>query len=260
MSATTKPFAGTLRVLERNVLVNRRVWLIFFVGILEPILFLFSIGVGVGGLVGKVAGPGGQLVSYRDFVAPGLMATAAMNAAVFDTTIIFLIKLKYWKVFDSMLATPLRPTDVVAGEIAWSVLRGVIYAVFFYVTMLILGVTHSWEAILLVPAAALVSWAFSGAGAAGASFMRSYYDFDFMSVVIIPSFLFSGVFFDLNRYPTWLATIVRVTPLYQGVALMRDLSFGHAGAVSIVHAAYLIALGATGLWIATRRMTSRLTP
>jgi len=242
------------------LLVNRRLWLIFFVGILEPILFLLSIGIGVGDLVGKIAGPGGQLVSYRDFVAPGLMATAAMNAAVFDTTIIFLIKLKYWKIFDSMLATPLRPTDVVAGEIAWSVLRGVIYAVFFYVTMLVLGVTHSWQAIFLIPAAALVSWAFSGAGAAGASFMRSYYDFDFMSVVIIPSFLFSGVFFELSRYPTWVATIVRVSPLYQGVALMRDLSFGHAGLGSVAHAAYLAAMGSFGLWLATRRTASRLTP
>lgn len=260
MSLTTKTLSGARHVLERNMLVNRRVWLIFAVGILEPILFLLSIGVGVGDLVGQVAGPGGQLVSYRDFVAPGLMATAAMNAAVFDTTIIFFIKLKYWKVFDGMLATPLEPTDVVTGEVAWAVARGTIYATFFFAMMLALGVLHSWQAAFLVPSAALVCWAFAGAGAGAASFMRSYFDFDFVNVALIPSFLFSGVFFQLDRYPTWLATVVRGTPLYQGVALMRDLSFGQAGPASIAHATYLAAMGAFGMWLATRRMASRLTP
>lgn len=260
MNATTLLPSGPLRVLERNMLAYRRLWLIFIVGFLDPIFFLLSIGIGVGGLVGKVAGPGGHLVSYRDFVAPGLMATAAMNGAVFDTTVMFFIKLKYWKVFDSMLATPLEPADIVTGEVAWAVVRGVIYASFFFATMALFGLLHSWEAVFLLPSAALVCWAFAGAGAGGASFMRSYFDFDFINAAIIPSFLFSGVFFSLDRYPAWLAFVVRCTPLYQGVALMRDLCFGRAGLVGVAHATYLLAMGWLGVRVATRRMVTRLTP
>lgn len=247
------------RVLERNFLVARRNLLIYAAGILEPVFFLFSIGIGVGDLVGKLH-VGHELVSYRDFVAPGLMAMAAMNGAMFDTTIMFFIKLKYWKVFDSMLATPLAPRNVVQGEVAWAIARGVIYATFFFVTMLVMGLTHSWSAILLVPAAALVCWAFAGAGAAGASFFRSYFDFDFVNAALVPLFLFSGVFFELSRYPAWLATVVRCTPLYQGVALMRDLNFGHLSATSVAHAAYLGVMGAIGIRIATRKTAQRLTP
>ncbi|MEY2399627.1 MAG: lipooligosaccharide transport system permease protein [Actinomycetota bacterium] len=260
MNATHVLPSGPVRVLERNVLAYRRFWLIFAVGFAEPVFYLLSIGIGVGDLVGKVGGPGGQLVTYRDFVAPGLMATAAMNGAVFDTTIMFFIKMKYWRVFDSMLATPLEPSDIVQGEVAWAVVRGVIYAAFFLVTMAVMGLVHSWMGVLLLPSAALVCWAFAGAGAGGASYMRSYFDFDFVNLAIIPSFLFSGVFFDLDRYPTWLATIVRCTPLYQGVALMRGLAFGRAGPVALAHALYLFAMGAVGVRIATRRMTRVLTP
>jgi lipooligosaccharide transport system permease protein len=183
-----------------------------------------------------------------------------MNGAVFDTTIMFFIKLKYWGVFESMLATPLEPADIVKGEVGWAVARGVIYAAFFLVTMVVMGLVHSWLGVLLLPSAALVCWAFAGAGAGGASYMRSYYDFDFINVAIIPSFLFSGVFFDLARYPTWLATVVRCTPLYQGVALMRDLSFGRVAPAALAHALYLAVMGAAGVRMATRRMVRVLTP
>ena len=248
------------RVLERNFLVARRNVLIYAAGAFEPIFFLFSIGIGVGDLVGRLHAPGGQLVPYRDFVAPGLMAMAAMNGATFDTTIMFFIKLKYWKVFDSMLATPLAPDDVVLGEVAWAIARSAIFASFFFVTMLVMGLLHSWMAVFLVPNAALICWAFAGAGAGGATFFRSYFDFDFVNAALVPSFLFSGVFFELSRYPTWLATVVRCTPLYQGVALMRDLNFGHVNAASAAHVVYLALMGAGGIALASRRTQQRLIP
>jgi lipooligosaccharide transport system permease protein len=248
------------RVLERNLLVARRNAWIYAAGVLEAVFFLFSIGFGVGDLVGQLPGPGGQLVPYRDFVAPGLMAMAAMNGATFDTTVMFFIKLKYWKVFDGMLATPLSPRDVVLGEVLWAIARGGFAATLFLATMAAMGLVRSWLGLLLVPAAVLTCWAFAGVGAAAASFFRSYFDFDFINVVLLPSFLFSGVFFELSRYPDWLATVVRVTPLYQGVALMRDLNFGVVGLSSLGHVAYLAAMGAAGLLLATRRTRARLVP
>jgi lipooligosaccharide transport system permease protein len=252
--------SGAMRVLERNAVAYRRMWLIFASGLLEPVLFLLSIGIGVGALVGKLPGPAGEPVAYRDFVAPGLLAVSAMNAAVFDTTFMFFIKLKYWGIFDSMLATPLTPRDIASGEIAWSVLRGTIYAGFFLLTMLCFGVLRSPWAVLALPVAVLTGWAFAAIGADGASFMRSYFDFDFVNLVLIPSFLFSGIFFPLDRYPDWLAWIVRLTPLYQSVALARACTFGAIHADAALHVAYLLAMGLLGNRIAGRRLGTLLTP
>jgi lipooligosaccharide transport system permease protein len=149
---------------------------------------------------------------------------------------------------------------VVVGAVLWSVLRGGVYAAFFLGAMTVLGLVSSPMAILALPAAVLVCWAFAGAGAAGAAWMRSYVDFDFANAILIPSFLFSAVFFPLTRYPDWLAWIVRATPLYQGVALCRDVVFGHLDLADLGHAAYLAIMGAVGLAIATRRLVARLTP
>ncbi|MBW8826535.1 MAG: ABC transporter permease [Acidobacteria bacterium] len=251
---------GTRRVLERNMLAYRRLWLIFVSGFFEPFLYLLSIGIGVGALVGKIPGPGGKLIDYRDFVAPGLMATAAMNGAIFDTTFMFFIKLKYWKTYDSMLSTPLTNTDVASGEIMWSVLRGGIYAMFFLLVMLLLGLLHSPLAVLALPTALLECWAFAAVGSAASSYMRSYWDFDFINVVLLPSFLFSGTFFPLDRYPGWLEVVVRCTPLYQAVALMRSLVFGHLDVSAAGHVVYLVVMGIVGLSIASRRLGHLLTP
>ena len=103
-------------------------WLIFLSVLLEPIFFLFSIGIGVGALVGEVTLANGEVVSYRSFVAAGLLATSAMMGPVFDSTFNFFVKLKYFHIYQATLATPMRPTDVVRGEMLWSLLRAAVYA------------------------------------------------------------------------------------------------------------------------------------
>ena len=108
--------AWRLRVVERNVLAYRRMWLVVPHRPVEPLLYLLSIGIGVGALVGKVPGPGGQPIPYDQFVAPGLLAAAAMNGAVLDTTFNFFFKFKYAHTYDAMLATPLEVGDVARGR------------------------------------------------------------------------------------------------------------------------------------------------
>jgi lipooligosaccharide transport system permease protein len=247
------------RVIERNYTAYKRQWYVFASGFAEPLLYLLSIGVGVGALVGKVPGPGGHLVGYRDYVAPGMLAAAAMNGSVFDTTFNFFIKLKYQGVYDAMLATPLRPGEVATGEVAWALLRGAIYAAAFVVAMLAFGLVHSWWALLAVPAATLIGFTFAGLGVAATGYMRSWTDFDLVNLVVIPLFLFSGTFFPLERYPAWLQVVIRCTPLYQGVALERALVFGVVDASTLLHAAYLVVAGALGVRIASRRLARLLT-
>ena len=230
-------------VIERNFLAYRRMWVIFLTGFVEPLLFLLSIGVGVGHLVGTVNVPGVGAVPYDVFVAPALLATSAMNGSVFDTTFNFFFKYKYAKSFDAMLATPLGTTDVALGELGWALLRGTIYAAAFLGMMVLFGLVQSWWAILAIPAAMLIGFAFAGAGMAATTWMRSFVDFDYVNIALVPMFLFSATFFPLSRYPEVLSWIVRLTPLYQGVAIERSLVLGDLHWTLLLNVAYLVGDG-----------------
>jgi lipooligosaccharide transport system permease protein len=247
-------------VIERNVFAYRRLWGIFLTGFAEPLLFLASIGIGVGALVGTVKGPGGQMVPYDQFVAPGLLAAAAMNGAVFDTTFNFFFKYKYAHTFDAMLATPLGPIDIALGEMGWALSRGTIYAGAFLLFMAILGLVSSPWGILCLPAAMLIGFAFAGAGMAATTYMRSFVDFDYVNIALLPLFLFSGTFFPLSQYSTAVQWIVRCTPLYQGVALERGLAFGEFSWGMLVNVVYLVVMGLVGVKIAGRRLALLLQP
>ena len=249
-----------VRIVERNALAYRRIWYVFLTGFAEPVLYLLSIGVGVGKLVGDLPGPGGHPVPYQTFVAPGLLAAAAMNGAIFDTTFNFFVKFKYMHTYDAMLATPLRVREVASGEVEWALLRGTIYATGFLLTMVALGLVRSGWAVFAVPAAVLIGLGFAGAGLAATTWMRSFIDFDYVNLAIVPLFLFSATFFPLSRYPHALAWVVRCTPLYQGVALERGLILGDLRWTLLVHAAYLGAMGWLGIRVAAARLGRLLQP
>jgi lipooligosaccharide transport system permease protein len=244
-----------LRLVERNLLAYRRSWLLFVSGFAEPVLFLLSIGLGVGELVGEIDG-----VDYEAFVAPGMLAVAAMNGAVIDTTFSFFVKYKYAKLYDGVIATPLGADDIAIGELAWALMRGAVYSVGFLVTMLAFGLVESWWAVLAVPAAILVGYAFAGAGLGATTFMRSFMDFDYVNMAIIPMFLFSATFFPLSQYPEALQLVVKLTPLYQGVAIERGLVLGDLSATMLLNAAYLVAMGTIGVRVASRRVGELLKP
>ena len=237
----------------------RRTWWVFLSGFFEPVLFLLSIGIGVGKLVGKLPFDG-HPVAYKQFVAPGLLASAAMNGSLLDTTFNFFVKFKYSHTYDAILATPLATGDVAIGEVTWALIRGAVYSTAFLVTMLAFGLVPSWWALLVVPVAVLIGFAFAGAGLAGTTFMRSWVDFDYVTLALIPLFLFSATFFPLSQYPAGLQAVIRLTPLYQGVVLERALVLGHVEWMLLVHAAYLALLGTIGLRVASRRIARLLQP
>jgi lipooligosaccharide transport system permease protein len=241
-------------VLERNIVVGRRLWRLMLSGFVEPVLYLFSLGVGLGALIGDVPVGGGRSVSYPVFVAPALLAASAMNGAVYDSTFNVFWKLKYGKLYDAMLATPLGPRDVALGEVAWAQLRGAIYAAMFVVVMLLAGVVTSWWALLALPAAVVVGLAFAGLGMAATTYMRSWQDFELVNLAVLPMFLFSATFYPLSTYPEALQWVVRLTPLYHAVSLVRSLTLGTIDVGVLGHLAYLAALGIAGLLVAARRL------
>jgi lipooligosaccharide transport system permease protein len=241
-------------VILRNVTSFRRGWLVFLSGFFEPVFYLFSIGVGLGALIKVVTTDGGVVVPYADFVAPAMLATAAMNGAIADVTFNVFHKLKFAKIYDTMLATPATPRDIAAGEITWALVRGGIYSTGFLVVAAVMGFVHSWWALLAVPGALVIGAAFAGVGMWATTFMSSWQQFELIFVVIQPLFLFSATFFPLSTYAAPLQWVVRISPLYHGVVLERGLLLGQVGWELVVSVLYLLGLGALGLWGAGRRI------
>jgi lipooligosaccharide transport system permease protein len=240
-------------VVHRNYLTYRRYWWVFLTGFLEPALYLFSIGIGVGQLV-----PGfeldGRLISYAAFVAPGMLAAAAMNGTLLDATMNFFFKLKYSKTFEQMLATPLTTRDIARGEMAWSLARGGIYSLAFLLLMVVLDLVSSWWAVLVLPAALLIGWAFGAVGMALTTYMRSFQDFEWITIATLPMFLFSATFFPVTAFPTWLQWVVEWTPLYRGVVMVRELTTGTVSYGSAFSVVYLAGFGAAGMLVVSRRL------
>jgi len=255
--STPLPLAGSRAwlLVERNLLVYRRIWLLIVSGFFEPVFYLFSLGIGIGALVGTVAGPDGQPIDYTTFVAPALLASSAMNGAIYDSTMNVFFKLKFAHTYDAMLATPLEPADVAVGEITWAQLRGTLYSAAFLLVMLVMGLIGSWWAVLALPATILIGLAFAAVGMACTSYMRSWQDFEFVQLAILPMFLFSTTFYPLSVYPRPLQLVVQVTPLYHGIELIRPLTTGAGIGVGLIgHALYFVVLAAIGLTVTARRL------
>jgi lipooligosaccharide transport system permease protein len=243
--------AATL--IERNILVYRQVWGVLVSGFFEPVFYLFSVTVGLGALVGDVTLPGGATVSYAAFVAPALLGASAMNGPVFEAFGMF-FKLKYAKIYDGMLATPVSPHDIAVGEITWSQMRGTLYSAAFLVVMLVMGLIESPWGVMALPAAMLTGLAFGAVGMAATTYMRSWQDFDLITLVTMPMFLFSATFYPLDIYPGWLQVVARFSPLYHAVDLIRGFTLGALDASMLGHAAFLATLAVAGFAVAGRRI------
>jgi len=256
---TQPPAVGrAAHLVERNAILYRRNWMLIVSGFLEPLLYLLAIGFGVGALVGSTITVSGRPVPYAVFVAPAMMASSAMNGAIYETAFNFFFKLKYVKLYDAVLATPLGVADIALGEIAWALLRGTLYATGFILVMAALGLVRSWWALLAVPAAMLLGFTFAAVGTATSTFVRTWQDFDLVLIVMIPLFLFSATFYPITLYPGPLQAVVQLSPLYHGVNLLRSLTTGSIGPSLVFDVVYLVLLGAAGLAVAATRLERML--
>lgn len=250
----------TFSVTGRNAILARHAgyWWVLVSGFFEPVLYLASIGVGVGTLIGDVTLPHGRTVTYAAFVAPAMLASSAMNGAISESTFQFHAKLRHQKLFDAMLATPVTPFEIALGELLWSIVRGAIYAVAFLSIMVGLGLTTLGPALLALPATVLVGFAFGGLGSALATLVRTWQDFDYITLVLFAMFLFSGTFAQVEQYPTPVRLAVEALPLHHGVELVRGITLGAPLPGLIVHVVYLVVLAVVGLCVAGRRMSALL--
>ncbi len=246
-------------VLGRNLVIYRGGWHFVVGGLLEPLLYLAGIGLGFSYLVGQVV-YNGRSIPYSLYVAPGLLASAAMTGAVSDALQSVYSRLRYAKCYEAMIATPMSAGDIAFGEMGWAVLRCLLYSASFLVAMVAFGYVDSWWAVGCLPAAALIGTAFVALAMATTTYMRSWADVENVQLIVLPMFLFSCIFFPISVYPIWLAWIVRLSPLYQGVALERGLDTGAVSTLLGVHVAYLIVISLVSTAVVTVRMERTLTP
>lgn len=248
-------------VTERNITSLRSAyWVVLLSGLLEPLLYLFSIGVGVGALIGDLTLPDGRVIGYASFVAPAMLASSAMTGALSETTFNFFGKMKWMRLYDGMLATPVRPFEIALGELGWAMARGALYSAAFLVVMVLMGLTSPGRAVAAFPASVLVGFAFGAVGMALSTFMRSWQDFDLVTATQFALFLFSGTFVPAQAYPVVLRWFVEFTPLYRAVDLIRGICTQQVGWLQAVDVAYLLAMLAIGLVVAGRRMGRLLCP
>lgn len=249
-------YAGNSRaVIGRGLLATRSSnWLIVVSGFFEPVLYLLSLGIGLGALVGAVTTSTGQHISYAAFIAPALLAVSAMNGAIYDSTWNVFFKMQYAKLYEGMLATSLGPLDVALGEIFLALLRGAVYATGFLIVMQALGLNLSWTAILALPAVLLIAFGFASLGMAVTSYLKTFQQMDWILFVLLPMFLFSATFYPLSVYSQPVQWIIQALPLWHGVELVRGLTTGVLSLGMLGHVLYYVVMIAVGLVFTTRRL------
>jgi lipooligosaccharide transport system permease protein len=259
LSGAIRSILRSRRLVERNLLVYRHIWIVIVSGFFEPLFYLLGIGYGLGSIVGDVELADGRLISYAAFVAPALLAQSSMNGAIAETIFNVFFKLNFAHTYDAILATPLGIREIAIGELIWALIRGTLYCIAFLGVMLAMGLILSPWAVLVIPTTILLGAAFSSAGLATSVYLRTVQDFDLpFGLVVMPMFLFSGTFFPIDVYPLPIQWFMEVTPLYHGVVLLRGLTTGDVDARQLLDAAYLIAFCAVCLTICMRQMERKL--
>ena len=244
-------------LVERNALIYRRSLTPVLSSILEPVLYLLTIGFGVGALVGRVPGVD---VRYAVFVAPAILATTAMNAAFNQTSFGIFMRIKQDRAYDAIVPTPLSVADIALGEVASAVLSGVVASGGFVLVMLVLGLVHSPAVLLAIPGSLLVGYAFGAGGLAVMTYLRDFPDFQLVQLVMLPMFLFATTFYPLSVYPAWARPLIEALPLYQSIQLLREPALGTFHWDIIVAVIYLAAFGSLSLAWANRRLARKLLP
>ncbi|MCW2862089.1 MAG: Transport permease protein [Actinoallomurus sp.] len=259
MTATTVLRPGRAwTMVERNLMIYRHTWPVILAEIFEPLLYLLAFGVGIGALVGDVPGLSDASITYPEFVAPALLATAAMNGAMNETTFNMYGKLATDKTYESILTTPMSVRSVALGEVCWALMRGTLVSTAFLAVVSVLGLVHTPMALLVIPSALLIGFTFASIGLLVVTLLRSWQDFQLIQLVMLPMFLFATTFFPLNVYPRPVQVLVEVLPLYHSIELTRATFLGTGGRHLAVAVAYLAVLGVVALAIAVRRLERTL--
>lgn len=242
-------------ILRRHLKVFSRTWWtnVMF-NFLEPFLYLFAMGFGLGAYVEQIDG-----MSYAQYIAPGFVASSGMWAATFECTYGSFIRCEFQKTFHAMLAAPLTVRDVVWGEALYAAIKSVIFGTVILIVIGLLGLVQSWWALIIplflaIPALAFALLALSYTGTIHNIDYFNYY----ITLVSTPLYLFSGIFFPLNSLPAWGIVVAWLNPLYHSVEICRALVLGNPEPGLLLHAAVLVLFIVLLCWLPERLLKKRL--
>ncbi len=244
-------------VLERGYYaLKSSTWMVVASGFVEPVFYLLAFGYGIGQFIDGTSDGAGNPITYAQFIAPALLATSAMNGAIYDSTWNVFFKMHFGKVYNGMLSTSMGTLDVALGEIGWALLRGLAYAIGFMAVVSGMGLIPSVWGLLAIPAAVLVAFGFASVGMGVTSYLKNHQQMQWIQFVMLPMFLFSGTFYPLSIYPEFVQWIIQALPLWQAIELIRGLTLGVLNWAMLGHALYFVAMIIGGLFFTTRRLTA----
>lgn len=243
------------RVWQREAIVFSKVWKnALLPQFFDPLFYLLALGFGLGTYLTHVQG-----IPYKQFIAAGLVASSVMWAASFESTWNAFFKMEEQRLFDAILTTPVQVQDVLVGEVAWAATRAVIYGTTFLVIVTAFGLVRSAWAIAIPPFLAIGGACFAMMGMTFTSLSPRLEFFSFyFTLFITPLFLFSGIFYPLDKLPDWVSTVAWFSPLYHLVQITRPLVLGPHFWPIVGNAAWLIGLTAALYAIPVRAMRRRL--
>lgn len=211
------------RVWQRNFTVYTKLYKSSLaLNFVEPALYLVALGLGLGAFVKEING-----VPYINFIAPGIIASSSMFAAVYECTYGTYVRMTFQKTFDAILATPVNLYDLVAGELMWGATKSVIYGTIIMIVISLFGLVDSGFIILIIPVLFISGLIFAEVSVIAAATVPGIDTFNyFYTLLLTPMFLFSGIFFPLDNLPPLVMKIAFFTPLYHLVNVCRSFSGG----------------------------------
>jgi len=253
---------GAFSVTESRILIMRKfIPVVISIAVANPTLYLIAVGLGVGKLINHHSG-GVDGVKYLTFLAPALLATAAIQTAMDETVFTTIQGFKWGKVFYAMNATPLSGRQIANGVFLSSFLRTAFSTVVYGVVIDLFGGFSSARGWLAVLVGLLAGSAFGALMLGVSAWIRN--DDQFFNIlgrfIMMPLFLFSGTFYQLSTLPIYLRWVGWASPIWHATELGRYMTYGHhiSFIMFIVHFGYLFTMLYFGLWLAYREFEKRL--
>src|SRR4051812_16223679 len=247
-----------IAIWQRNARVFSKLWKgALLPTFLDPFFYLLALGFGLGTYIAH----GINGIPYKEFVAPGLIASAAMWSSAFETTYNVYFRMNELRLYDNVLSTPIEPSDLVAGDLLWSASRATVYGTVVLIVVAAVGLVSSPWAILIPPFVFVGALCISVIGYSFTSLIPKIdlYSY-FFTLGITPMFLFSGIFFPFDRLPGWVEVVAWLTPLYHLVEITRGMANGPDGVQILIHTAWLAAGSAPLFPIPARALRAKLVP
>ncbi len=244
-------------VWKRNLMSYKRFVIpTFLVSLGEPLFYLITFGIGLGSYIGVIGDR-----PYLEFLVPGILISTVMMASTFECLYGTFVRMIHEKIYDALISSPVSAEDVVAGDVAWGVTRGMINGLLLVIVAALLGVVHLslMGIVLMLLLMVMMGFLFSSLAMIVTAFAPNFDFFNYYSELFItPMFFFSGVFFPLNKFPGWVAALANFLPLTHGVVLSRAIFSGVYDKGLLVNLFVIVAFEAVAFFLGLFFMKRRL--